>query len=161
MVDLGDQPRPGPVGLPPQHVAPPAVKRPPTRRKLGALAAIGIATVLVVSFALSSLGAPRETTSPSQASPTSSAPASPVGAVEALCLHLRDLQTPREDALTRLASTLEDDAAALAADGKRNLADAVDQVRIAVIAYRDALASHGDTSAPAAQLGAAMTQLPC
>ena len=163
MVDLGGEQRPRPVTLPPRHAAPPRAKRPPTRRKLGALAALGIAAVLVVSFALSSLGAPRGSAPPSAASSTSTSTTPPpsVGPVEALCLHLRDLQTPREDAFTRLAATLEDDATAIAAQGKQNLADAVDRLRVAVTAYRDALAAHADTSAAAAQVGAAVAQLPC
>jgi hypothetical protein len=163
MVDLA--PEPEPERVPPtvvaRHAAPPRtkVKRPPTRGRLAALAVLGIATVLVVAFALSSLGAERVAApSPAATSPSASVSVDPV---EALCLHLRDLQTPREDSLTRLATTLDGDAAAFEAAGKQKLAEAVGRMKVAVLAYRDALAAHGDTSAASAQMAAAISDLPC
>ena len=162
MVDLGAEQPTVPVTVVARHAAPPKVKvkRPPTRRKLAALAALGIAAVLILAFALSSLGAERQA-APSTSSTTSTPPPSSVSPTEALCLHLRDLQTPREDSLTRLATTLDGDAAAVAAEGKQKLAEAIQRVKAAVLAYRDALQSQGDLTAAAAQLGAALQQTPC
>jgi DNA-directed RNA polymerase subunit RPC12/RpoP len=163
MVDLGAEEPTVPATIVARHAAPPKVKvkRPPTRGKLAALAALGIAAVLIVAFALSSFGAEPESAAPSTTPPTSTPPPTSVPPTEALCLHLRDLQTPREDSLTRLASTLDDDAAAVAAEGKQKLADAVERMKVAVLAYRDALAAQGDTSAALAQVAAAYGQLPC
>jgi transcription elongation factor Elf1 len=161
MVDLGGDEPSQPVALPPRHAAVPKTQRSATRGKLAAFAAVGIAAVLVLAFALSSLGAPRGSAAATSPPPSSTAPASPVDAVQALCLHLRDLQTPREDAMTRLAATLEDDAAAVGAEGKQRVSDAIERLRVGVLAYRDALAAHGDTSAAAAQIAAAIEQLPC
>jgi transcription elongation factor Elf1 len=165
MEDLGPETAPSvPVTVVARHAAPPKavkLKRPPTRGRLAALAVLGIAAVLVVSFALSSLGAEREAAAPPTSPATSTPAPTSVAPTEALCLHLRDLQTPREDALTRLAATLEGDSTAIAADGNEKLADAVLQMRVAVLAYRDALAAQGDTSAALAQVAAAYSQLPC
>jgi transcription elongation factor Elf1 len=164
MVDLEEGSGQRPPAVRPRHAAPAKVKRPPTRRKLALIAAIGVAAVLLVSFAISSLGAPQGSAAPTTTTTTTTTtPPPPTSAppVEALCLHLRDLQTPREDAFTRLAATLEDDAAAIEEAGKQNLADAVERLRVAVLAYRDALAAQGDTSAAAAQVAAAVSQLPC
>jgi hypothetical protein len=162
MVDLEEGSGQRPPAVRPRHAAPAKVKRPPTRRKLALIAAIGVAAVLLVSFAISSLGAPQGSAGPTTTTTTTTTPP-PTSAppVEALCLHLRDLQTPREDAFNRLAATLEDDAAAIEEAGKQNLADAVERLRVAVLAYRDALAAQGDTSAAAAQVAAAVSQLPC
>jgi hypothetical protein len=161
MVDLAPEPEQVPVTVIARHAAPPpgpGRKRPPTRGRLAALAALGIASVLVAAFALSSFGAEKTAPSPESPPPTSSGPADPTGA---LCLHLRDLQTPREDSLTRLAATLESDATAIEAEGKQQLAMAVRRMEVAVLAYRDALAAHGDTSAAGAQIIAASKDLPC
>jgi hypothetical protein len=171
MADLAPEPEDVPV-VPPtvvaRHAAPPrrpTVKRPPTRSRLAVLAATGIAVVLIAAFALSSLGAETQAApspSPSATSPTPSPSASAaVTGTEALCLHLRDLQTLREDSLTRLAATLENDAAGFETAGKQQLAAAVGRMKVAVLAYRDALASHGDTSAAGAQMAAALSDLPC
>jgi hypothetical protein len=80
---------------------------------------------------------------------------------QALCLHLRDLQTPREDAYTRLADTLKADAIAIKAEGDTELTGAVLRMRKAVLAYRDALAAHGDTSAASADIADAIGAMPC
>jgi hypothetical protein len=165
MHDLGEErperPERSAEQLPARHAAPtgPTPKRPPTRARLAAIAVIGIAVVLVVAFALSSLGAPADT-----ASPTPTGDVSPSGStspVEALCLHLRDLQTLREDALTGLAANLSDDAAAIQAEQKQPLADAVQRMRVAVLAYRDALAAQGDTTQAGIKMGNALADLPC
>jgi hypothetical protein len=122
---------------------------------------MGIAAVLIAAFALSSLGAETQA-APSPSSPPTSPPTSAaVTGTEALCLHLRDLQTLREDSLTRLAATLENDAAGFETAGKQKLADAVSRMKTAVLAYRDALAAQGDTSAALAQVAAAYSDLPC
>jgi hypothetical protein len=146
-----------------RHAAPPRqrkIRRPPTRARLTTIAAIGIAAVLVIAFALSSLGAePSATPSPTQSDTTS--PSGSVAPIDALCLHLRDLQTPREDSLTRLAATLHDDAAAIQADGQPKLADAVRRMSVAVLAYRDALAAKGDTTQAGVQVTDALADLPC
>jgi hypothetical protein len=124
------------------------------------IAIAGIAGVVAVAFVLSSLGAGGEATATSttSAAVTSSAP---VSSVDALCLHLRDLQTPREDSLTRLATTLQSDAAAIQGEGKAKLAAAVDTMRHAVLAYRDALAAQGDTTQAGVKIANALDALPC
>ena len=167
MVDLAPEPEQE-ATVPPtviaRHAAPPrgpTVTRPPTRGRLAVLAAVGIASVLIAAFALSSLGAETQA-APSPPSPPTSPPTSAaVTGTEALCLHLRDLQIPREDSLTRLAATLENDAAGFETAGKQKLADAVGRMKTAVLAYRDALAAHGDTSAALAQVATAYSDLPC
>jgi hypothetical protein len=153
--------------LPARHaVTARAAKGPPTRGRLATIAAVGIAAVLVIAFTLSSLGAgANDTVSPSVsggASPSGAAtPSGSSSPVEALCLHLRDLQTLREDALTSLASTLSDDATAIQAEGKQPLAHAVQRMRTAVLAYRDALAAQGDTTQAGIQMANALADLPC
>ncbi len=167
MVDLAPESEQEPA-VPPtviaRHAAPPSrptVKRPPTRGRLAVVAAVGIAAVLIVAFALSSLGAETQAAQSPSPPPTSPPTSAAVTGTEALCLHLRDLQTPREDSLTRLAATLENDAAGFDTAGKQKLADAVSQMKTAVLAYRDALAAQGDTSAALAQVAAAYSDLPC
>jgi hypothetical protein len=126
---------------------------PPSRGRLAAIAMIGVIAVLAVAFALSSLGGGGNGTA-STASPTPDAKA-------ALCLHLRDLQTPREDSLTRLADTLQNDATALQGQGQVTLARKVLKLRKAALAYRDALVSQGDLTAVSAQMFKAVNALPC
>jgi hypothetical protein len=163
---IGDlEPEGPPVVVVARHAAPQRAKekRPPTRGRLAVTAAIGIAAVLAGSFALSALGAPRTSATPTDSiagpiSPSSTIAGSPM---EALCLHLRDLQTPREDAYARVASQLAEDEAGFEAAGRVALARAVENARVAVLAYRDALANQADTTAAGAQLGAAVSQLPC
>jgi len=121
-----------------------------TRGRLAAIAAIGIAVVLVVAFALSSLGG-GATASPSPS----------LDATQALCLHLRDLQTPREDSLGRLADTLQGDAAAIQAQGDATLASKVLTLRTAVLAYRAALVNQGDLTAVSVKMGKALRAMPC
>ena len=127
-------------------------KGPMTRGQLAAIAVVGIAAVLVIAFALSSLGGDQVAVS---ASPT------PSTSTQLLCLHLRDLQTPREDAFTRLATTLQEDAATIEAEGNADLAAAVLKMRTAVVAYRDALASQGDVSEAARKVAKASRGIPC
>lgn len=127
-------------------------KGPMTRARLAAIAVVGIAAVLAIAFALSSLGGDQGTV---LASPT------PSTSTQLLCLHLRDLQTPREDAFTRLAATLQQDAATIEAEGNADLAAAVLRMRTAVVAYRDALASQGDVSEAARKVANASRGIPC
>jgi hypothetical protein len=133
---------------------PPRRSGPPTRGRLAAYAVGGIAAVLAIAFALSALGGGGGET-------VASSPPPSVDPVAALCLHLRDLQTPREDSLARLGDTLQTDAATIQAQGDATLAQKVLKVRTAALAYRDALAAHGDLTQVAAQLGAALNKLPC
>jgi hypothetical protein len=138
---------------PPGHAMPtrgPARIR-DSRGKMAALAVGGIAAVLAVASMLSAFG-PRTSTG-STGVPTTT--------IEALCLHLRDLQTPRETALTRLADTLEQDAATIETEGDPQLAQAVRDMREAVVAYVDVLATKGDISEVAVQVGQAYDALPC
>ena len=72
-----------------------------------------------------------------------------------MCLHLRDLQTPRVDAFTRAAAELAADADAIDAAGSPQTAAAVRRLRRAVVGYRDALQTQGGDDRAAA---AAMTQ---
>jgi len=85
-------------------------------------------------------------------------------AVATMCLHLRDLQTPRVDAFTRVASELAADADAIDAAGSPQTAAAVRRLRRAVTGYRDALQTQGgDDSAAAAAMAEALSDpdIPC
>jgi len=92
-------------------------------------------------------------------------PASPTpDAVQALCLHLRDLQTARVDALTRVAQAIGADADNLEATGDAQAAAGVRHLRRAIIGYRDALETqNGDDAAAAAALADALAdpRIPC
>jgi hypothetical protein len=141
----------------PAHAAPePPVRGPDPlaarRLRLGSIAVVGIAAVLIGSFALTR-GGGEPAPSPS---PTADA-------VQALCLHMRDLQTARVDALTRVAQSIATDADAIEASGDAALAERVRNLRGAVIAYRDALATQSDDSDEAAALANAIASLdvPC
>jgi transcription elongation factor Elf1 len=175
MVDLAATPR-EPERAPerrtpvqPRHAAPPPAPKgrsgPPTRARLATIAVIGIAAVLVVAFGLSALGSDGgaegavATTGPP--SPTTPAPSSSLTPTETLCLHLRDLQLVRVDNYTRLAAELANDEAAIDAAGDAKLAAEVDTMRTAVLAYRDALASQGDTTQVSGQIAQALGALPC
>jgi hypothetical protein len=107
-----------------------------------------------VAFALSAFGDSGGTAAAASLSPS-------VDPVAALCLHLRDLQTPREDSLTRLGDTLQADATAIQTQGDAVLAAKVLDLRTAALAYRDALVSQGDLTEAATQLGRAVNKLPC
>jgi len=134
--------------------------RTPTRARLATIAIAGIIAVVGIAFALSSLSSSDRDVSYATSS-SASAPSPSLTTTQALCLHLRDLQTLREDALTRLADTVKADAVAIKAEGDTELTAAVLRVRKAILAYRDALAAQGDTSAAGAELGAAYIALPC
>jgi len=187
MVDLGadSQAEPGPEAEPtvgvdedarstapargaPQHAAPPpgvdGAQGPPTRARLATIAVIGIAVVLIVAFALSAFGGSGGTTAGTgtpSAPATSAAPSSSLTTTETLCLHLRELALLRVDNFTRVAAELADDEAAIQAAGDAKLAAAVARMRLAVLAYRDALAGQGDTTAASQQLAAASNKMPC
>lgn len=151
-----EQPARGPAHAKRSTAAPTRARRPPTRARLATIAIVGIVAVVAIAFGLSSLG-DETTAAPSlPASPTPS-----LTTTQALCLHLRDLQTPREDAYTRLGDTLKADAIAIKAEGDTELTAAVLRMRKAVLAYRDALAAHGDTSAAAAGIADAIGAMPC
>jgi hypothetical protein len=136
--------RPPPVERPaPAHAAPepPAGNPRPgsaRRLRLGSIAVVGIAAVLIGSFALTRGG--------------SEPPPSPTpDVVQTLCLHLRDLQTDRVDALARVAQAIAADADAIEATGDAQTADAVRKLRRAVLGERDALETqNGDDDATAA-----------
>jgi hypothetical protein len=138
---LAPGPPPGPAG--------PASGR---RLRLGSIAVAGIAVVVIGAVLLTRGGS---TTPP--ASPTPDA-------IQALCLHLRDLQTARVDALTRVADAIGTDADAIEASGDAQAAAAVRKLRQAVLGYRDALASQsGDDAAAAAAVADALAdpRIPC
>jgi transcription elongation factor Elf1 len=158
MAQLTPDLQPEPVErLAPAHARPEPARRsrrPPSRFRLAVIAIVGIVSVLAIAFALSSFGEDGEaiaTQSPSVA----------LTSTEALCLHLRDLQTPREDALTRLAETLKADATTFKAEGNTQLAADVLRMRKAVLDYVDALVAHGDTSVASAEVADALTPMPC
>jgi hypothetical protein len=154
--DSVEPPATAPAHLKTSTAAPTRTRRPPTRARLATIAIIGIVAIVAIAFGLSSLG--EETT----AAPSSSTSPTPsLTTTQALCLHLRDLQTLREDALTRLADTVKADAVAIKAEGDTELTAAVLRLRKAILAYRDALATQGDTSAAAAELGTAIGAMPC
>ena len=139
----------------PAHAAPepaprasgPAAER---RRRLGTIALVGIAAVLATSFALTRSG-------------SAPAPSPTPNLIQTLCLHLRDLQTLRVDALTRVADAIGPDADAIEASGDPEVAAAVRKLRRAVLAERDALVSQAGDSAQAAALAAALSnpKIPC
>src|SRR5947208_1458742 len=101
------------------------------RLRLGIIALVAIAAIVAGSFLLTDGGEPTGAQSQSTA----------LDPVAAMCLHLRDLQTPRVDAFTRVATELAADADAIEAAGNPQTADAVRKLRRAVIGYRHALQS--------------------
>jgi DNA-directed RNA polymerase subunit RPC12/RpoP len=122
------------------------------RLRLGTIALVSIAAIVVGSFLLTRGGGTTGTQSPS------------ADAVATMCLHLRDLQTPRVDAFTRVANELAADADAIEAAGTPQTADAVRRLRRAVIGYRDALQTQaGDDTAAAAAMAQALgdPDIPC
>jgi hypothetical protein len=127
---------------------------PPTRTRLAVIALIGIVVVLVAAFALSELG-------DGGGEATSAAPSSTLDAQQALCLHLRDLQMLREDSLARLAVTLQGDADTIEAQGAPALADKVRTLRTAILAYRVALVNKADLTDVSAEMGKALSAVPC
>jgi transcription elongation factor Elf1 len=151
-----EQPAPPPGHIKRSRAAPTRTRRPPTRARLATIAIVGIVAVVAIAFGLSSLGDKTTALPTSSTSPTPS-----LTTTQALCLHLRDLQTLREDALTRLADTLKADAVTIKAEGDVELTAAVLRMRKAILDYRDALAAQGDTSAAAAELGTAYGAMPC
>ncbi|MFI5056124.1 MAG: hypothetical protein ACHQAW_06920 [Actinomycetota bacterium] len=153
---LGSAGQPAPAHAKTSTAAPTRTRRPPTRARLATIAIIGIVAVVAIAFGLSSLG--DETTA---APSLSTSPTPSLTTTQALCLHLRDLQTPREDAYTRLGDTLKADAIAIKAEGDTELTAAVLRMRKAVLAYRDALAAHGDTSAASGEIADAIGAMPC
>jgi hypothetical protein len=161
---IDDAPTPAAAQAPP--AASPARRAPrragpPTRGRLAAIAAAGIVIVLAGSFGLSALGSGggEGTSTPSPSS--SVAPSTSLEPIAALCLHLRDLQTLRADALARLAEQLQADADAFEQAGDANLAAKVLRVRTAALAYRDALLAGADLTDATAELGRAVNALPC
>ncbi len=129
-----------------------AVRR--RRFRLGTIALVAIAAIVLGSFLLTGNG---ET-------PGGQSPSTGLDPVAAMCLHLRDLQTPRVGAFTRAASELAADADAIGAAGNPQLADAVRTLRRAVIGYRDALKTQGgDDTAAAAAMAQALSNpnIPC
>jgi DNA-directed RNA polymerase subunit RPC12/RpoP len=123
------------------------------RIRLGGIALVGIAVVLASALALTRGGG---------ATPPPSTTADPI---QDLCLHLRDLQTVRVDALTRVADVIEVDAQAIEASGDTQTAAAVRKLRSAVLAERDAVATQdpSDDQAAASALARALTDpdIPC
>jgi hypothetical protein len=116
------------------------------------LAIGGILGVVVIAFAIArpwGSSAPQATTPP------------PVTAQQSLCLHLRDLLTPRVDAYRRVVESLEADAAAIAAEGDAALAADVEALAALVSDYADALEAQADTTDLNDQMVEALTLLPC
>jgi hypothetical protein len=146
----------GAAGIPPVASGPTGAPRssgPPSRTRLAVIAVIGIVAVLGIAFALSSMGDGQQAASP--------APSSTLDATQALCLHLRDLQTPREDSLARLADTLQTDADTIEAQGDTTLAAKVLKLKAAVLAYRQALVNQGDLTDVSVKMGKAVDAMPC
>jgi galactokinase/mevalonate kinase-like predicted kinase len=120
--------------------------------------------VLILAFALSAFagnGGDAAASSAPPASASTAAPSSSLKPTEQLCLHLQDVQLLRVDNYTRLAAELADDEAAIQASGDAKLAAAVDRMRTAVIAYKDALAAQADMTAVTTQMGKAYSAMPC
>ena len=144
-----------PSAIPVATAAPTRLAAARSRRlRLGIIALVGIAAIVVGSFLLTRGGEPTGAQSPSTT----------LDPVAAMCLHLRDLQTPRVDAFTRVATELAADADAIEAAGNPQAADAIRKLRRAVIGYRDALQTQGgDDSAAAAAMAQALSDpnIPC
>ena len=122
------------------------------RLRLGTIALVATAAIVLGSFLLTRGDGTTGTRSPS------------ADAVATMCLHLRDLQTPRVDAFTRVAAELAADADAIDAAGSPQTAAAVRRLRRAVTGYRDALQTQGgDDSAAAAAMAQALSDpdIPC
>ena len=122
------------------------------RLRLGTIALVAIAAIILGSFLLTRGDGTTGTQSPS------------ADAVATMCLHLRDLQTPRVDAFTRVAAELASDADAIDTAGDPPTAAAVRRLRRAVIGYRDALQTQaGDDSAAATAMAQALgdPDIPC
>jgi DNA-directed RNA polymerase subunit RPC12/RpoP len=122
------------------------------RLRLGTIALVAIAAIVSGSFLLTRGDGTTGTQSPS------------ADAVATMCLHLRDLQTPRVDAFTRVAAALVADADAIDAAGNPETAAAVRRLRGAVIGYRNALQTQGgDDKAAAAAMAQALADpdIPC
>jgi len=122
------------------------------RLRLGSIAVVAIAAIVLGSFLLTRGDGTTGTQSPS------------ADAVATMCLHLRDLQTPRVDAFTRAAAELAADADAIDVAGNPQTAAAVRRLRRAVIGYRDALQTQGgDDSAAAVAMAHALSDpdIPC
>jgi DNA-directed RNA polymerase subunit RPC12/RpoP len=122
------------------------------RLRLGTIAVVAIAAIVLGSFLLTRGDGTTGTQSPG------------ADAVATMCLHLRDLQTPRVDAFTRVAAELAADTDAIDAAGSPQTATAVRRLRRAVIGYRDALQTQGgDDSAAAADMAQALSDpdIPC
>jgi ribosomal protein L37AE/L43A len=150
---------PAPIDTAPAPVSTPHGRRPLTRTRLAVFAIVGVIAVPAIAVALWSLGG-GETGASSSISP-SPLPSASVDSTEALCLHLRELQTPREDALTRLAATLKADAVTFKAEGDFELAVDVLAMRKAVLAYVEVLAAQGDITDVATQMASALSAMPC
>ena len=144
-----------PTAIPVATTAPASIAAERSRRLwLGIIALVAIAAIVAGSFLLTRGGEPAGAQSPSTT----------LDPVAAMCLHLRDLQTPRVDAFTRVATELAADADAIEAAGNPQTADAVRKLRRAVIGYRDALQTQGgDDSAAAAAMAQALSDpnIPC
>ena len=145
---------PAPTAVPPTTAAPAGIAAGRRRRlRLGIIALVAIAAIVAGSFLLTRGGAAG-----------ANSPSATLDPVAAMCLHLRDLQTPRVDAFTRVATELAADADAIEAAGNPQAADAVRKLRRAVIGYRDALQTQGgDDSAAAAAMAQALSDpnIPC
>jgi len=119
--------------------------------RIGPIMAIaGVVLVIVVAFALTRGGGDAGAT-----------PSASVDPVAALCLDLRNLQTPRVDALTRVLQQLPAHAEAIAATGNEALAANVRALEPAIEAYRDALATQADDTQALQAMQGALEQLPC
>ena len=144
-----------PAAVPTATAAPaPSAEDRRRRLRLGIIALVAIGAIVLGSFLLTGGG---ETTG-------GQSPSTALDPVAAMCLHLRDLQTPRVGAFTRAASELAADADAIEAAGNTQLADAVRVLRRAVIGYRDALKTQGgDDTAAAAAMAQALSNpnIPC
>jgi hypothetical protein len=78
-----------------------------------------------------------------------------------VCRDLVDVQLLREDALGRAAQALTGDADALRAQGEIESAAAVDDIVVAIEAYREVAQGGGDTQATTEQLLDALDAVEC
>jgi hypothetical protein len=118
---------------------------------LGALLAVGAVVALAQA-----LGGDDGAASPTPSSPTPS-----VDPFRKVCRDLVDVQLLREDALGRAAQALTGDADALRARGEIESAAAVDDIVVAIEAYREVAQGGGDTQAATEQLLDALDAVEC
>jgi predicted RNA-binding Zn-ribbon protein involved in translation (DUF1610 family) len=126
--------------------------------RLMVIGAVGIVLLALIVWALTRGG-----DEAAQPTPTASTSVAVGSARQALCTHLIDIQSLRFEALGEVASTLRDDAAAIAAEGDAQLARDVKRLAREVAALQAAFDTPEveDDQAATDALLAALEPIPC